>query len=91
MGGVYPVLFTFDGNLQDLPAKIKVIKPNDPCVISDLRTNMSDTNHASTFSTTNIGAIENYTPVGCGDTVNGKAVYWEKAKGTSGHTCWLYQ
>lgn len=91
MGGIFPIKFTFDGNLQQLPEKIRVIKPNDPCVISDLRTNQSNTNHAITFATTNIGASENYTPVGCGQSVNGKPIFWDKIKGTAGNTCFLYR
>lgn len=91
VGGIFPKLFTFNGNLQDLPEKIRLIKPNDPCVIADLRTNQSDTNHASTFTTTNIGSNEFYSPIGCGTSVNGKQVYWDKIQGTSGNTCWVYQ
>ena len=91
MGGVYPVLHTFTGSEQTLPARIKCIKPNDPCTISSLKDNMDTTNHASTFATVNIGAVENYTPLKCDTRKAGKQVYWSKVTGTNGNTCWLYQ
>lgn len=88
LGGVDPVLFTFDGTEQILPDGIKMIKPNgDGCIISSLKKTGDDvTNYASTFATTDLVG-DKYTPIICGGT--GK--HWDKITGTVGGTCWVYK
>lgn len=87
-GGTDPVLHTFNGSEQTLPAGIKMIKPNgDGCVISSLKkTGDNTTNYATTFATVDIIG-DKYTPIRCG----GYGKTWGKITGTSGGTCWLYK
>ena len=85
LGGVDPVMITFTGAEQTLPAGIKMIKPNgDGCVISSLKKTGDDvTNYAATFATVDIVG-DKYTLLICG----GAGLHYEKITGTIGGTCW---
>ena len=83
---VDPVLITLTGSEQDLPAGIKVLKPNVGCIISSLKkTGDNSTNYASTYSTLEHSS-DNYTFIGCGGNNT-----WGKITGTAAGTLWGYK